>query len=574
MIGANANGNRVAPAASQALEGKTRPEQDAAEPPREIEAKFRLGPEADLPRMASAGGLPDGFRAGPQRIALIDDVYVDTATRALMRAGFALRLRQSAGRAKLSLKGIDRAGPSAIHDRIELESEVGSGFAPLDPAGWSPELRRRVLAATGDAPRLLPVANVGHARLIRPILDAAAVDDPAGAVARPIAEWVLEELRVSRPDRDGRRGGLPQVVGEYVEAELELMEGGSRAQLEKLSAHWLAQPGVSAEPASKFEQALRMLAERPSAASGPAGLRPQMGMAEAGRMLLRQQLDEMLLCEGGARDGADIEYVHDMRVACRRASGLIDLFGDWIAPETRTPLTRLFKRTRRALGPIRDLDVALEKLGAHQASVSPSEAKALEAVAKRWRKARAAANPSMLAWLDSRRYARLIVQAEQQLEREGVDPAPGPDSTVGPWQLRHVMPGAILQRYTRVRAYEVPLADLDSVPDERLHELRIHAKRLRYSLEAVLPLIGPAGEEAARRVKRLQTTLGDFNDALVKRALLDAMIADGIDAPAVKAYAKLQTRQARKLRAGLGEQWAPICDRAMRDLIGDALAEL
>ena len=571
----SSNGRPAALMQSEVDAGPEQPQPEAATRDREIEAKFRLGPEADLPRLASAGGLPAGFEAGPQHIALIEDVYVDTEARALMRAGFALRLRHAGGKVKLTLKGIDHGGHAAIHDRFELESQVEPGFAPLDPAGWTPGLRQQVLAATGKAPRFLPLVNIGHARLTRPIFGPGPVADGEAATASgPIAEWVLEELRVSRPDREGLRAGIPEGVGDFVEAELELLEGGQREQLEQLSAHWLAQPGVSAESASKLEQALRMLAERPTQSGLAAGLQPPMGMAEAGRLLLRQQLTEMLLCEGGAREGADIEYVHDMRVACRRASGLLDLFGDWIEPEQLAPLARLFKRTRRALGPIRDLDVALEKLTAHQAELSKSEAKALEAVAKRWRKERAAANPRMLAWLDSRRYARLIARAEQLLERPEAEAEPGPEAAVSPWQLRHVMPGAIQQRYSAVRAYEVPLADLARVPDDRLHELRIDCKRLRYCLESVLPLIGPAGEEAVRRVKRVQTTLGDFNDALVKRALLDAMIADGIDAPAVKAYAKLQTRQARKLRAGLAEHWAPVCDREMRELIGDALAAL
>ncbi len=541
---------------------------------REVEAKFRLGPEAKLSALSAARDLPDGYSAGEQEIRLIDDVYVDSADHALLRAGFALRLRCSKGSTKLTLKGIERAGLEAIHDRFELESRIIPGLAPLDREGWSPVIRRWVDAIAGEETKLLPVVNIGHARLLRPILGPVASADGDPDRRGPVAEWVVEELRVSRPDRDGLRAGIPEPIADFVEAELELLPAGSREQLEELSAHWLAQEGVTAQSESKLEQALRMMAEHRPERPDETGIRPETSMVEAGRRMLHRQLYEMLLCEGGARRGEDIEYVHDMRVACRRATGALSVFGEWFEPEALAPVQKLFKTTRRVLGPIRDRDVALEKLAKHQATLSPGAAQELEAVADRWRAEREAAYARLLEWLDGKRYRKLIRQVEALASRPGMGAAEHARGPGKPWQLRHVMPSAIQLRYAIIRSYEPYFEDWDAVPDELLHQLRIDCKRLRYCLEPVEGLMGEAGVKTIARLKEVQTVLGDFNDAVVKRDMLQQMIDEGLDLPAVRAYAKEQERILRAARRDLPDRWPTVRGLEMRKALGKAVAAL
>lgn len=61
---------------------------------------------------------------------------------------------------------------------------------------------------------------------------------------------------------------------------------------------------------------------------------------------------------------------------------------------------------------------------------------------------------------------------------------------------------------------------------EELHDLRIAAKRLRYTLELFRSVFGEAGEANIQRVKTLQEDLGNIHDVdvrieLVNRELLD-----------------------------------------------------
>jgi hypothetical protein len=62
------------------------------------------------------------------------------------------------------------------------------------------------------------------------------------------------------------------------------------------------------------------------------------------------------------------------------------------------------------------------------------------------------------------------------------------------------------------------LNDPDAV--ETLHELRIGAKRLRYSLELFEDVFGSAGEQQIKRVKQLQEVLGSIHDVDVRIALI------------------------------------------------------
>ena len=58
-------------------------------------------------------------------------------------------------------------------------------------------------------------------------------------------------------------------------------------------------------------------------------------------------------------------------------------------------------------------------------------------------------------------------------------------------------------------------------PDDYLHRLRIHCKKLRYSLEFFASLF-PKKEvgRGIRQLKRLQGQLGDFNDLSVQQDML------------------------------------------------------
>jgi CHAD domain-containing protein len=75
------------------------------------------------------------------------------------------------------------------------------------------------------------------------------------------------------------------------------------------------------------------------------------------------------------------------------------------------------------------------------------------------------------------------------------------------------------KRYERIRRLHLAIAD-DS-PDERVHDVRLQAKKLRYLLEFFGALYPPEGAgRLIKRLKKLQNTLGEFNDLAVQRESL------------------------------------------------------
>jgi CHAD domain-containing protein len=56
---------------------------------------------------------------------------------------------------------------------------------------------------------------------------------------------------------------------------------------------------------------------------------------------------------------------------------------------------------------------------------------------------------------------------------------------------------------------------------EDMHSFRLRTKRFRYTLEIFADLYGPAMESRIELLKKVQTYLGDINDAIVTISLLD-----------------------------------------------------
>ncbi|MEX2422320.1 MAG: CHAD domain-containing protein, partial [Actinomycetota bacterium] len=93
-----------------------------------------------------------------------------------------------------------------------------------------------------------------------------------------------------------------------------------------------------------------------------------------------------------------------------------------------------------------------------------------------------------------------------------------------------------------------------SPTDENLHRVRIHAKRLRYAAETVAPVIGKPARAFARRTQRLQSVLGEYNDAVVAAAWLRDWAADAADPAAAFAAGELAGLELETARAGR-EAW-------------------
>ena len=95
------------------------------------------------------------------------------------------------------------------------------------------------------------------------------------------------------------------------------------------------------------------------------------------------------------------------------------------------------------------------------------------------------------------------------------------------WPVRAVDPDAsVIENARRVLAVRIAeyysFEPVVAQPDlsEALHDLRISAKRLRYTLELFRPLLGKAGERQIDQVKAIQEILGTLHDHDVRIDLI------------------------------------------------------
>jgi CHAD domain-containing protein len=279
-------------------------------------------------------------------------------------------------------------------------------------------------------------------------------------------------------------------------------------------------PGGQGAP----EASVRSPAALPFPAPLPrAGVSSQDSMAEAGRKIMLFHFAEMLRHEEGTRLGADIEELHDMRVATRRLRAAFDIFTEAFDPKTIKKHLKGLRAAGRALGRVRDLDVFIEKARQYLDSLPPEQRSGLDPLVATWTEQREAARAGMLVYLDSAEYAAFkakfngFVQTPGKGVRvpEGTSPAPG--------LVREAAPVLIYTRLAAVRAY-APL--LSNASLEQLHALRIEFKKLRYAVEFFREALGGEAKAVIGTLKAMQDHLGDLNDARVACGLLSEFLSN------------------------------------------------
>ncbi len=281
------------------------------------------------------------------------------------------------------------------------------------------------------------------------------------------------------------------------------------------------------------------------------------------RVLLDKRLRSLLHHEAGTRSGADIEDLHQMRVAVRRMRAALKsarplLDAAW-SDELRAELGWL----GRALGPSRDLDVMIDRLRGEVAGLPPAEQSAGDVLVERVEQERADARRAMTAELDDARYTTLV----RRLECAVAEPLPEPPLHVARPELVDLVRAEARKLDKAVRRAG------DDPPDMTLHDLRIRTKRLRYTGELVEPAMRTAKGKrtaAAKAVRKalqaaaaLQDVLGDHQDACVAehhiRQLLDDL-GEAPDAHVVFVGGRLVERE-RARAEWLRAQWRAAWDK-------------
>jgi CHAD domain-containing protein len=269
--------------------------------------------------------------------------------------------------------------------------------------------------------------------------------------------------------------------------------------------------------------------------------------SEVAMRVLRQQGDALQERASGIRAGQEAEHVHRTRVATRRLRAALGFFRDVLPPDTDSVSSDLRWLAER-LGAVRDLDVQMLHVRRRGEALSMLDDLGPYAawLAARRQRARSA----LLEALDAERYASLLRDLECLTGRE--PSTDGADVLVdAPPRLRKV--------WKRLRKAADSIG-ADSA-DGDLHRARIRAKRVRYAVEFHVDVFGETAREFANRVTRLQDALGEHQDGVVCRGLVDEArqsAAESWSPAASFALGRLvqaDTARAQELRAEAACEW-------------------
>ncbi len=443
----------------------------------ETETKYEAGPDTELPPLDT---LPNVTAArGPDEQQLVAEYY-DTADLRLLKAGITLRRRTGGSDAGWHLKL-----PVAPGSRDEIRLPPGRAGR-----GVPAELANLVRARTRGAP-LVPVAAITTLRRVTTLL---------GPHGESLAEVADDSVRAV-PE-----GGLP---AEWREVEIELTGGDGK--LLAAADSLLRDSGLQRSARSaKLE---RVLGEEPLRPG--AKLTRSSSAAEVIAVYLRSHAEALKSLDPRVRQ-AEPDSVHQMRVASRRLRSALGSFDAVVSRPQTDHLAAELRWLSGVLGDARDAEVQAERLDEHVRQTDTEELLGPVAahIQAHSAKARATSLKAVSAALKSARYYALLDELDQLITDLPPGPAAG-DSA------RQALPAAVSRSYrkTRRRMRAALKAPAGASRDAALHQARKAAKQARYAAEAVAPALGRDAAQFGKRMKKLQTVLGDHQDTVVGRQL-------------------------------------------------------
>lgn len=425
-----------------------------------------------LRQLEKAGYRSAGRQTGRERM-----IYYDTQAGDLYREQLYLRWLEQAACWQL------------FRDETELARQ------PSNPGGGWTEgpVRDEYDRCTGGKP-LVPVLSF-HCRerrfqLLAPNRESIGLSELRLSVRSPL------ELRAARHVR------LWQIVSSR--------EGSTEVQN---LAVWL-RIGAGFKPVSGLLPAGLSVCGLPEpGAPVPSGLRalPGDSLEAAVRKVLAVQAYKIRANTGGAVADLDPEFVHDIRVATRRARFVLRLAGSSAMSGALAVMRDELRWLAELLGQVRDLDVLKQNMQRHMETGWPAELEPAGVLnlleTDRRRKIK-----TLIRALRSMRCRNLLASLDNMPEVPAVLPPPSlPDLR----SLRQLAPQLIEPALQKVIAWK--RKKKRESEDDALHRLRIQLKRLRYTMEFCRECEPDLLVPAIGELSRLQDLLGRVQDTRAAR---------------------------------------------------------
>lgn len=257
-------------------------------------------------------------------------------------------------------------------------------------------------------------------------------------------------------------------------------------------------------------------------------LSPTAPLVTAFNRALAEQLRRWRTSQPGAR-ADDQRDLKALRAAARRSNAAFWVFGDCFRKRPVKDLRARLKIAEKALGEVRDWDLAIDE--AEEAFEGQDNGLLAD-----WRKQRKRAHKKTAAWFEAEAEA-----LQHDLERVLVEAPLKKGSLL---RLDSEAPTLLLRPLKGLREAFDQLDRDDELP--ALHEVRIALKRVRFTIEFLVPYFGDPAERLLPTFIRAQDRLGGINDLHVAHnRVLDFLSRNPGDADALD-YARLLASQIKK----------------------------
>ena len=210
----------------------------------------------------------------------------------------------------------------------------------------------------------------------------------------------------------------------------------------------------------------------------------------------------------GVKENTDIEFVHKTRVTSRRLRAALPLFCFCFPTKAYEGWMEEIKKVTRLLADARDLDVQIAFVEQYTKKLSsPIEQTAMGILLRAHKNRRKRIQPSVVAGLDELQKTKVLSDIGSLCEKIITD------NSSNIVESSAVLEKAYWQISRRLDNF-LSMEKCVYLEKEKLlhHQMRICAKKLRYTMECFAPLYGDKLKVEIETIKEFQDVLGEMHD--------------------------------------------------------------
>lgn len=237
---------------------------------------------------------------------------------------------------------------------------------------------------------------------------------------------------------------------------------------------------------------------------------------------------------GGVIQNRDIEYVHKTRVASRKLRATLPLFRSCFSEKTYKKSLKTIKKATRLLGAARDLDVEICFVEQYQKTLDVAQKAGIGVLLTELKAKRSGLQKSITKGLQKMEAPSSLTDLKMVCTKTTAEVTSELDKSrlieKSRWSIAIVLDELLsMHRYVNQEAAE-----------QKHHEMRIYAKKLRYTMETFAPLYEDQLDEEVKTVRAFQDLLGEMHDYDVWMA----QIQNSCNTQTLQSAADKQYRQA------------------------------